>query len=177
MITRLTAEKNVEFLFEAISDILARNEKVKFLTSGEGHLRNKLEKMIKKKNLKDKIIFAEEITNENKKNYYAAGDIFVFASKSETQGMVLTEAMYCGLPIVAVRATGDKDIVEDGKTGFLVSENKKEFADAVQRLIDNADLRREFEQEAKRIAGEKYTSKVCGEKMLKIYEKTIANYK
>ena len=50
---------------------------------------------------------------KKKKDYYAAGDIFVYASKSETQGMVLTEAMYSGLPIVAVRATGAKDIVED----------------------------------------------------------------
>ena len=87
--------------------------------------------------------------------------------------MVLTEAMYSGLPIVAVRATGVRDIVEDNKTGFLVLEDKQEFAGAVQKLIDDEKLRKNFGEAAKRMAREKYTSKVCAEKMIEIYKKAI----
>jgi 1,2-diacylglycerol 3-alpha-glucosyltransferase len=177
MVTRLTAEKNVEFLFDAVMDILENNKNVKFLASGEGHLGNKIKIMVAEKRMADKVVFIEIGLSENIKDYYAAGDIFVFASKSETQGMVLTEAMYLGLPIVAVEATGAKDIIEDGKTGFLVAENKSEFSAAVQRLIDSSDLRNKFGEEAKRIAKEKYTSIVCAKKMLEVYEKEIADHK
>lgn len=111
--------------------------------------------------------------NKIKKDFYAAGDIFVYASKSETQGMILTEAMYAGLPIVAVRAPGARDIIQDGETGFLVPENIGEFFQSVQKLIDNPELRMKFSEEAKKVAREKYTSKVCAEKMLKIYNSLI----
>jgi glycosyltransferase involved in cell wall biosynthesis len=129
------------------------------------------------KNLEDKVIFVGNVLREDLKNYYAAGDIFVWASKSETQGMILTEAMYVGLPIVAVRATGAKDIVEDGKTGFLVSEDKKEFGDFLQKLIDDEKLRKDFGEEAKRVARERYTSSVCAKKMLEVYGNAIEKHK
>ena len=65
------------------------------------------------------IIFTGIAERENLKNYYAAGDIFVYASKSETQGMIITEAMYMGLPIVAVKATGIESLVENNVNGIL----------------------------------------------------------
>ena len=123
--------------------------------------------------LAGKVIFVGIVSDDEKKNYYAAGDIFVYASKSETQGMVLTEAMYSGLPIVAVRATGVEDIVENNDTGFLVSENTQEFSSAVQKLIEDENLRKYFGEKAKQVAREKYTAKICAEKMLNIYEGAI----
>jgi glycosyltransferase involved in cell wall biosynthesis len=85
--------------------------------------------------------------------------------------------MYSGLPVVAVRATGVRDIVEDGKTGFLVSEDKKEFQDAVQKLLDGENMRKQFSREAKRVAREKYTSGICAKKMIKVYEDTIGGFR
>ena len=173
VMTRLTEEKNMEFLVSAAAEILKKNNNTKFMICGDGNLKDILEKKVAKAELSDKTIFVGIVSNNEKKNYHAAGDIFVYASKSETQGMTLSEAMYSGLPIIAVRATGVKDIVEDGKTGFLVSENIQEFGAAVQKLINDADLRKKFGEEAKRIARGKYTSRVCAEKMLKIYEGAI----
>jgi len=191
LITRFTAEKNVEFLFEAVMEVLKNNPNTKFIVGGEGYLKENLEKIVSDSKMKDRVIFAGFIDNEIKKDYYAAGDIFVYASKSETQGMILTEAMYSGLPIVAVRAPGAQDIILDGETGFLVGESSpreipamagcasganslgKEFALAVQKLIDSPELRLKFSERAKQIAREKYTSKVCAEKMLEVYKKVI----
>jgi 1,2-diacylglycerol 3-alpha-glucosyltransferase len=196
VMTRLTAEKNTEFLVDAVLDILKKNGKihphtnseqergavkyhdkigvgVKFMICGEGNIKEKLARKVAEAGLTGKSIFVGIVPDHEKKNFYAGGDIFVYASKSETQGMVLSEAMYAGLPIVAVRATGVKDIVEDGTIGFLVREDKREFREAVQRLIDDESLRKSFGQEAKKIARGKYTSEVCAKKMLKIYEQAI----
>ncbi len=173
VMTRLTNEKNVEFLVDAALPILKKNNRTKFMICGEGNLKEKLMKKVSQTGLKEKVIFVGIVSDSEKKDYYAAGDIFVYASKSETQGMILTEAMYSGLPIVAVRATGVRDIVEDGQTGFLVSENKEGFAEAVQKLIVDENLRRRFSEEARKVAWKKYTSKICGKKLLDLYRITI----
>jgi len=196
VMTRLTEEKNMEFLVDAVLEIIRNNKNihprtnsahdskeiefhkkigvgVKFMICGDGNLKNILEKKVADAGLGEKVIFSGIVSNSEKKNYYAAGDIFVYASKSETQGMVLTEAMYAGLPIVAVRAMGVKDIVENNKTGYLVGENKQEFSIAVQKLIDDEYLRKKFGEEGKKVTREKYTSEVCAKKMLEIYEKVI----
>ncbi len=171
--SRLTEEKNVQFLFEAVSDILKDNKNVKFLHVGGGYLQNELEKFAKEKKIGKQIIFAGEVKREEMKNYYASADIFVYASKSETQGMIISEAMYAGLAVVAVRATGICDLVRDKKTGYLVSENKDEFAEAVLDLIDDEEKRKVFSENAKKVAKENYTSKVCAEKMIGVYERLI----
>ncbi|HLM83901.1 MAG TPA: glycosyltransferase [Candidatus Bathyarchaeia archaeon] len=174
VMTRLTAEKNMEFLVDAALEILKNNSRTKLMICGEGNLKNVLQKKVKETKMTEKVFFVGVVSEAEKKNYYAAGDIFIYASKSETQGMVLTEAMYSGLPIVAVRATGVKDIVEDGRTGILVREDVESFGEVVQKMIDDEDLRKKFGEEARRVAREKYTSKVCAEKMLEVYEKAIA---
>src|SRR3989338_1281720 len=177
LVSRLTAEKNVEFLFHALTPTLSKRErKIRFLVVGGGDLLEKFKKFVIKDNIGDKVIFAGVIEKNKIKNYYAAGDIFVYASKSETQGMIISEAMYSGLPIVAVNAPGIRDLVENKVNGFLVSEDKNEFAEAVNKLIEDKNLREKFGRESGRIAREKYTDKVCAEKMMEIYRKAIENY-
>ncbi len=173
LVSRLTEEKNVEFLFQAVIGVLKAEKNIKFLVAGEGHLVPKLKSMVKNNGLEDKVILAGVVPEREIKNYYAAGDIFVYASKSETQGMIVSEAMYMGLPIVAVDATGSKDLMENNVNGFLVSEDGKKFAEAVLKLAENKELRDKFSEKSKRIAGEKYTSSVCAQKMLTVYEDAI----
>lgn len=173
LVSRFTAEKNVEFLFRAVMAILKNNPRVKFLVGGEGYLQKKLEQIVLESEVKGQVILAGFVASEVKKDFYAAGDIFVYASKSETQGMILTEAMYSGLPIVAVRAPGARDIIQDGETGFLVAESGDEFKEACDKLILDGEMRKKFSEEAKRVAREKYTSTICAHKMLDVYEQTI----
>lgn len=173
LVSRLTEEKNIDFLFRSVVKVLKNSDNVKFLVVGDGYLVPQLKLMTRENNLEEKIFF-EGIVSKNKiKNYYAAGDIFVYASKSETQGMIVSEAMYMGLPVVAVDATGSKDLIENNVNGFLVPENEQEFSEAVMKLIRNKELRKRFGESSARIAGEKYTDKVCARKMLEIYEKAI----
>lgn len=173
LITRLTAEKNIEFLFRAVKNILRKNKKVKFLLGGGGYLLPEIEKMAKEEKVAKQVILPGVIPRDQLKNYFAAGDILVDASLSETQGMHLSEGMYAGLPVVAVEATGIKSLVLNNGNGFLVKENEEEFSQAVDRLVADANLRRKFSEVSRRIAKAQFTSGVCVEKMLEVYEGAI----
>jgi 1,2-diacylglycerol 3-alpha-glucosyltransferase len=178
LITRLTAEKNVEFVFQSVAEILKERKNVKFLVSGDGYLLPDLQKYCEKEGISQKVIFSGIIPRNEIKNYYAAGDIFVHGSKSETQGMILTEAMYMGLPIVAVCATGVTSLIQNNRNGFLACvTGEKEFAYMITKLILDKDLREKTSQESARIVRENFTSSVCAEKMLEVYKKAIGNYK
>ena len=174
---RLTKEKNVEFLFRSIVPILKKNRKVKLLVVSGGDLEAKLKKFMEKNQVSLQTIFAGVVQKEKIKHYYAAGDIFVYASKSETQGMIISEAMYMGLPVVAVRATGVSDLVKNNMSGILVAEDQNEFTTAVEKLIANDILRVQFSIAAKKIAQREYVSAVSGEKMMKVYEQAIERKK
>jgi len=81
--------------------------------------------------------------------------------------------MYMHLPIVAVDSTGSSSLMLNKANGFLVRENEKEFADAVLKLIDDAELRKRFGEASGKIARENFTSEVCADKLLKVYEKCL----
>lgn len=192
LVSRLTAEKNIEFLFRSAIKVLKNSKNTKFMVVGDGYLISRLKSTVKENDLEERIIFTGVIDKKEIKNYYATGDIFVYASKSETQGMIITEAMYMRLPIVAVRAPGICDLVQDKINGFLIEEDlpheipqngipprrgilqgEKEFAEAIEKLINDPDLRKKFGDESARIARENYTDKICAQKLLKIYEEAI----
>ena len=174
LISRLTGEKNVEFVLRSVARILRKENKLKFLVSGGGYLVPEIKKYVAENGLQNKIILTDVVERQELKNYYAAADIFVYGSKSETQGMVVSEAMYCGLPIVAVNATGTSSLVLNNGNGFLVSENEEEFAAAVIKLIEDKDLRQKFGETSARIARIKFTSDVCAEEVLKVYGQVMA---
>ena len=176
LVTRLTEEKNITFVVRSIKNIL-KKQRVRLLIVGDGYLKAKLEKFSQQNSIRKKIIFCGEVKREEIKNYYATADIFIYGSKSETQGMVMTEAMYSGLPIVAVKATGSSSLVEHNKNGFLVSEKEKEFAKAVEKLVLNSSLRQRMGEASQKIAQNKFTATISAEKMLQVYQEAIKNKK
>ncbi|MDD5396994.1 MAG: glycosyltransferase [Candidatus Moranbacteria bacterium] len=176
-VSRLTKEKNVEFLVRAIIKILKKNEKIKFVLAGSGSELEKIKQLVFESGLSERVVFPGIMSRDLAKNLYAAGDVFVYASTSETQGMILTEAMCLGLPIVAVSATGSQDLVGNHVTGILVKENEDAFAEAALKLAKDENLRQHFGKNAKMIALENYTSEICARKMLAIYQKTIERKK
>jgi glycosyltransferase involved in cell wall biosynthesis len=176
-ISRLTAEKNVQFLMKVIIEIVKANKETKAIIAGEGNELEILKDMVKESGVGDRINFLGIIAKDDIKNVYAAGDIFVFASKSETQGMIISEAMYMGLPVVAINAPGIKDMIRNNETGFLVGDNEAEFYNAAVSLIEDTDLRFRFSQNAKKRAGENFTASICAEKLLNVYREAIKRKK
>jgi glycosyltransferase involved in cell wall biosynthesis len=175
LVSRLTEEKNIEFVFRAVKNILADSPlgKVKFLVAGDGYLLPKLKKYCEAEKISASVIFAGLVPHGELKNYYASADIFVYGSKSETQGIIPLEAMYMNLPIVAVDSTGVSSLMLNKANGFLVREDEKEFSDPVLKLINDASLRKRFGEASGKIARENFTSEVCTEKLLRVYENCL----
>jgi glycosyltransferase involved in cell wall biosynthesis len=173
LVSRITAEKNMLFLAKAVARILKRNIKVKFVVSGEGVEIGTMRKIFAQHDVEKQVFWKGVASFEEKKNIYAAGDIFAYASKSETQGMVIAEAMLSGLPVVAIEATGVKDCVIDGETGFLTKDDEDEFVGAIQRLVDDVELREKYSENSRKVAKEKYTAAVSARKLLEVYERVV----
>ena len=118
--------------------------------------------------IQDVVTFVGNVPNEQVRDYLAASDLFLFASKSETQGIVLAEAMAAGIPVTAVHATGADDIIEDGVNGFLTEEKEEMWAAKVTEALEpetNSRMKR-----AALISAENYRSS-----RLAIYEEMLYN--
>jgi glycosyltransferase involved in cell wall biosynthesis len=103
---------------------------------------------------------------------YSAADAFVFPSVTETQGLVVSEALTAGLPCVAVRAAGTPDIVEDGVDGFLTDNSVSSFTGPICRLVSDQGLRDRLSKSA--IANSsKFTVDAMIDKFVKFYQSVI----
>ena len=91
--------------------------------------------------------------------------------------MIIAEAMYAGLPVVAVRSTGVEDYVQDNQTGFLVDGKDDALKVAMLKLLNEQGLREKFSAAAQKIARERYTAAVSTEKLLAVYAEAIARKK
>jgi len=93
-------------------------------------------------------VFTGAVPYDTLGNVYHSADLFVFSSLTETQGLVLTEAMACGLPVVAVRASGVQDMVDDGVDGLLTNLDTGELASAVCRVLGDDILYQHLQKNA-----------------------------
>jgi glycosyltransferase involved in cell wall biosynthesis len=145
---RLVPQKNQVFLIDLAVELKKRQFLFKFLIGGSGPLENELRQISKAKGVADCIMFAGFV--ERPKDLYGSGDIFLLPSLWEGFGYVLAEAGLCALPSIALNVSSNGQIIQDGKTGILVSEpNPLLFADAVMKLSENEPLRREMGAAAK----------------------------
>lgn len=117
---RLAPEKNLELLAAAVADFMAPRPRTHFLVAGEGPLRGRLEELFAARGLTSRLHLLGVLDRRELPDAYRAMDVFAFASLTETQGMVLMEAMAAGVPVVALDAPGAREIVEDGRNGRLL---------------------------------------------------------
>lgn len=174
--SRLVPEKNIEFLIRAFAIIRKAKNNVKFMIIGEGNHRSKLEHLVRDLELKNSVIFTGFVNDEDMAAYYHAGDIFVFASLTETQGLVVLEAMASGLPVVAIKADGIEDTIEDGKDGFLTDNKKGEFAQNIIKLVENDNLRKKMSETAKKNS-QRFSIEVWVKKITELYQMLIEDKK
>lgn len=141
-VARLEKEKNIEFIVRGMFELKKRIGGIfRLLLVGDGTQREKLEELVWELDLEDEISFLGTLQQDEITNYYRACNAFVFASKSETQGIVLLEAMAAGLPVVAIKASGVEDIVRSGENGFMTEESVVEWAAKINLILINQQLR------------------------------------
>ncbi len=119
---RLAPEKNLSFLADAVVAFLQEHNDAHFLVAGSGSMAAELTRIFQKCGLAARFHLFGTLQSSELCDAYRAMDVFAFASQSETQGMVLTEAMSAGVPVVAVDASGAREVVVDGNNGRLLKE-------------------------------------------------------
>jgi len=148
-VSRMAREKNVEFLLKGIARTKELYHKpFKVLFVGEGPDRRALEERSARLGLSDICLFTGAVPNEEIAPYYSAADGFLFASKTETQGIVIAEAFAGRTPVVAVRASGVEDLVQDGVNGILTGEDAEEYALRLTDFLKDDEKRRRLAENA-----------------------------
>lgn len=117
---RLAPEKNLEFLSRAVMEFMSQNINSHFLVIGKGPSESRINAIFREANLTDRVHVLGVLTMQDLADALHAMNVFVFASHSETQGMVLTEAMAARLPVVALDAPGVREVVKDRYNGRLL---------------------------------------------------------
>jgi 1,2-diacylglycerol 3-alpha-glucosyltransferase len=138
---RVAHEKNIEFLVKVFAAVRAKLPGALFVIAGEGPARDSLRQLVARMGLAEDVRFVGYLDrNTTLLDCYAAANVFVFASRTETQGLVLLEAMAQGAPVVSTAELGTKFVLKDGAGALVVPERVEEFSAAVVRVLEDPGL-------------------------------------
>jgi glycosyltransferase involved in cell wall biosynthesis len=169
---RVAEEKNIDFLLKVVDRLRSRVPNLQFLIAGEGAAKKRLEKMTDDLKMNDCVHFAGYLSKEDWRDCYAGSDLFVFASITETQGLVVTEAMAAGTPVVAVGEMGIKDVMASGKGGLITKLNEDEFTEAVYKMLTDDAFYAQKKSETIAEA-DKWSSTSMAKRMIAAYEQIL----
>ena len=162
--------KNPDILVEAFRELKTRNVPVRLFVAGGGEMLPDLKELSQKLDVEDYIHWLGNVSDP--KSLLQASDMFLLVSTGEAFGLVLAEAMACGVPIVGTRSGSLPEVVEEGKTGLLVpARNFEELATAIQSLSNDTMLRRKMAAQALERVKNHFTVQDAVMKTLDIYEK------
>lgn len=175
-VARLSNEKNIDFMLEALAQLKKQTtQPFRFLMIGDGHQRQRLQQKSQDLGLADHVSFVGAVPPEEMPQWYQLGDVFLFASQSETQGMVILEAMAAGLPVVAVRSSGIDDVVADAVNGYKTPAQLSLWLDKVQLLLEDKSQRDKLGQQAVECAASHSVENFTQE-IRYVYAETLARY-
>lgn len=166
---RLSYEKSVDQVLRAFALVLKEISDAMLVIAGDGPSKKELETLTRTLGLAEKVRFTGFIHGRDLVEHLQASDVFVTASKSENMPLAVLEAMATGLPIIAVRSLGLTEIVEEGKSGYLVAQDDVEMIArrAVELLCD--DRARRALGERSRTLSETYSESSVVEKLEDLY--------
>jgi glycosyltransferase involved in cell wall biosynthesis len=144
-IGRVAHEKNIEFLVQVFLRVRQAVPGAMLVIAGEGPARESLRQLVAGLGVAADVFFAGYLDrNTALLDCYAAADVFAFASRTETQGLVLLEAMAQGTPVVSTAELGTRSILKPGCGALIVPEKHDEFAAAVLRVLRDRNLRKQL---------------------------------
>lgn len=168
---RLAREKNLAFLAEAVAETLTRLPRARLLVVGDGPEGTAIQQALRARAAQGRLLMTGKLTGARLYDAYAAMDLFAFASQSETQGMVLAEAMAAGLPVVALDGPGVRDVVGDGVNGRLLPESAStvDMAAALESIGTDGPTRERWAAAARRTAA-RFDRSRCAAEVLSLYQ-------
>jgi len=174
---RLAPEKNLEFVTRAVAQFLKKEPKAHFLIGGTGPSEESIKEIMAQEGVSDRLHLAGMLKGKDLVNAYHAMDVFVFASQSETQGLVVTEAMAAGIPVAAVDAPGVREVVKDGVNGrLLINESIEDFVSALVWLKEQPIGRIKKIRKACKETAQNFLMKDCAQRALDIYVSLTINH-
>ena len=173
---RLAAEKNWDTLLRAFARVYSQHSDTRLVLIGDGPARGELQSLTSELGIAEQVTFTGSLPFEEVPCYLKAADMFPFASVTETQGLVTMEAMAAGLPVVAVNASGTRDIVEHGKQGFLVENDVDALAKGIEKLLADPERRKRFSNSALKKA-RTFDINELGKQLMSVYEQAIEDKK
>lgn len=156
-VSRLSKEKNLYFLLDGIKHLQDNSQHdFKLIIVGDGPEKENIQDYINRHNLQENIELIGTVDFREISKYYLASDLFVFASTTETQGMVILEAMAGHTPVVAVRSSGIDDVINDDYNGYKTEEEVEAWAKRVDKILSDSSLHNNLRKNAREMA-ERYS--------------------
>ena len=172
---RLAQEKNIEFLLNAEKKIINNHSNIKLLIVGDGPDKEKLEMFSRKLGIERNVIFTGKVAWDDMPVYYQLANFFATASKTETQGLTVIEAMAAGITPVCIRDEAFLTAITDNLNGFIF-DNIDEYVEIILKLEKNKQERAKISGQA-RIQAEHFSSAQFADNVLVVYNKAIENRK
>lgn len=173
---RVAFEKNIGFLLEVLQSVRQQIPEVLFLVAGEGPARIGLEQSAHKMGLSHNVKFLGYLDrNTELNNCYRSADIFVFSSRTETQGLVLLEAMAQGVAVVSTAEMGTRDVLRDGEGVLIAREEIGDFSAKVVMLLRDKAKCRQLGDIGRQYA-HGWSAAKQAERLVAFYEKTRSAY-
>ena len=167
--------KGVEYLLQAIA--LIPDRRIRLMVVGDGDAKRDYMDLADALQLNDRATFPGMISHQHLPHFIAAADLFVLPSiRSESFGMVLIEAMACGVPVVASNLPGVRSVVSDGEDGLLVTPGDAgELAQKIEWTLEHPDLSREMGARGRAKGEERYAWPVILPRLAQVYENVLAH--
>lgn len=155
---QLIERKGVRYLIEAYDELKKDYGDACLVIIGDGPLRNELEGICVKENIKD-VHFTGNKSQIELPKYYSIADFFVLPTLEDIWGLVVNEAMACGLPVISTKAAGCAvDLIIPGENGFIVDEaNADQLCSAMKKVILDEALARKMGNKSVEVIGSRYT--------------------
>lgn len=170
----LAKVKNIPSLLESMSIVVRKHPSTRLLICGDGEERVNLEALSRKLGLTNHVTFLGNIPHDYLPNYYHACDFFILPSDSEGLGRVLIEAAVARKALIATDISGPRDIVRDGRNGFLVPpRNSEALAEKMMLLIENSELTKRMGEEAHRHVTENFNPDKIVERLSSMWHETV----
>ena len=171
---RLDREKSVERVLLAFDPVVATLPRARLVLVGQGKEATMLQRLAARLPCAPRVTFLGARAHDTLAVCYQAADLFLFASETETQGLVLAEAAACGLAAVAVSAPGCEEVVQDGVSGVLVKPEPTALAEAALGLLLDPERRRAMGARARAIAERDFDVRLQLDRTLAVYADVLA---
>ena len=163
---RMSFEKKVDLIIKTIKSL---DDDVVLLVCGKGPMDKEWRQLAVDEGVSDRVVFAGFVPDDELISYYSCADIFITASKFETQGLTALEAMACEIPALCANGRAFTDVIKNGYNGYLFETTEEDCARVIKLGLENIESLKEGARET----AEKYSIQSTAESLDKLYKEII----